>query len=130
MEREIVIVNIKNERIPVKKFFGKDSERFIRACCKVMENWLHPYKDCYVPKNKPALPYLKEWYKEHPDEKEKRDSSRKDWEAQRDKQFRIVYGIANHHHLYMKWCGYGTVSCGDKWVISKNGKEIALINVY
>ncbi len=131
MEREIVIVdNHNSERIPVKELFGKDSARLVRACCNVMENWLHPYKDCYIPENKPALPFLKEWYKEHPDEKVKRDSSRKDWETQRDKQFRIVYGIAKHHHLYMRWCGNGSVSCGDKWVIDKNGKTIAYIYVY
>ena len=100
MGREIVIVNNNNERIPVKELFGKDSARLVRACCNIMENWLYPYKNCYLPANRPALPYLKEWYKEHPDEKEKRDSSRKDWEAQRDKQFRIVYGIAKHHLLY------------------------------
>lgn len=130
MGREIVIVDsLNNERIAINKLFGKDSARISKACYCIMENWLYPYKDCYLPASRPSLPYRKKWYNEHPEEKEKMESSRKEWEEQRDKQFRIVYGIAKHNHLYIKWCGNSSVSRGDEWVINKNGKSIAFLYV-
>ena len=78
---------------------------------------------------RPYPPFIKMWLKEHPEEKRKMELSRKEWEAKRDKQFRIVYGIAKKHHIYMEWCGKETSSCGDDWVIKKNGEEIGYLRV-
>ncbi len=125
MKKEILI----SGGIPLSKLFGKDTERLYKACQKIMYCWLYKYKGCYIPENRPYPPFIKMWLKEHPEEKRKMELSRKEWEAKRDKQFRIVYGIAKKHHIYMEWCGKETSSCGDDWVIKKNGEEIGYLRV-
>jgi len=61
------------------------------------------------------------------EEEAKEKTSRREWEEQRDKQFRIVYGIAKRHGLYLKWDGNSNPCCGDRWEIFRNGECIGRI---
>lgn len=122
------------------ELFGKDSKRLLAACDATFKNWLRPFDCCY---RSPSRPYLNairkdctgdvaktykaaiaEWEESHPEEAAKERLSRKDWEAQRDKQFRIIYGIARRHGLYLEWHG---PSCGDQWTVYRHGKPLARI---
>lgn len=44
-----------------------------------------------------------------------------------EKLFKIVYGIARRHHLYLEWCGKGCACEPDRWEIYKKGKRIGRI---
>ena len=132
------------ERLNPTELFGNDATKLFEACKIVMENWLHPYADCYRA-NYPNMSeirkevgtdnfaakfkaFMKQWYAQNPDEALKEISSRKEWEENRDKQFRIIYGIAKRHRLYLKWHGNNDVACcGDEWEIYKNNQAIGRI---
>lgn len=135
--------------IKLEDLFGKDAKRLEKACDNIMDNWLYKYKGCYranypslsevwkttdIPKGSSLAKVwkqaIKDWYEDHPGEKEKVENSRREWEENRDRQFRIVYGIAKRHGLYLDWCGNGSVSCGDRWIIIKDHKEIAKLQCY
>ena len=115
--------------ISLETILGNDTERLLEACAQVTYNWLYPYEGCfrvkglYVPGMFPHeyKEALEKWYSEHPEDKARYDASRKDWEAERDRQFRIVYGIMKRHHLFILWHGSGHVCvCGDRWTIFRN----------
>ena len=144
----VSVMNLLDYEIPIKleSFFGKDAEHISNACRKVMHDWLYPYDGCYYA-NHPKIfelskilsipdgsnfiteykAFLEKWYEKNPDEKAKEEQSRKDWEERRDKQFRIIYGIARRHGLYLKWHGNSNPCCGDQWEIYKKNKQIARI---
>ena len=130
--------------------FGKDANRLLKACDKVFHNWLPngKYEGCYRSPSRPTLDEISKtidtstgdniattckaaiatWEVENPEEAEKEKRSRQEWEAQRDKQFRIIYGIALRHNLYMHWHGKdGSACCGDQWSIYRHGKFIGRI---
>ncbi|MCI8396766.1 MAG: hypothetical protein HFJ52_03705 [Clostridia bacterium] len=142
------VMNLIDYRMPIKleSLFGKDAKPFSDACRKVMHDWLYPYDGCYsanhplaselrrilsVPEGSNFITeykaFLAKWYEENPDEKEKEERSRKEWEAQRDKQFRIIYGIARRHGFYLKWHGNSNPCCGDQWEIYRKHERIARI---
>ena len=64
------------------------------------------------------------WEATNPEEVAKEQLSRMEWESNRDRQFRIIYGIAQRHGLFLEWHGYG---CGDQWTIYRHHKPIARI---
>ena len=77
------------------EIFGKDAKRLLRACNNAFENWLSEGKcDC------------------------------EEWERNRDRQFRIIYGVARRHGAYVEW--HGTESPGQ-WTIHKHDEIIAHI---
>lgn len=141
------IMNLINyEAINPEALFGKDAQRMLNACDKAKRNWIHPYDGCYRA-NYPGITelkkilvipegssfgteckaFLKQWYAEHPEEEAKEKASRKEWENQRDKQFKIIFGIAKRHGLYIKWHGNSNPCCGDQWDVYKNNQRIARI---
>lgn len=142
------VMNLLDYGMPIKldSLFGKDAKHLSNACRMVMHNWLYPYEGCYRA-NHPKLSelrktlsipdgsnfiteykaFLAKWYEKHPDEKAKEEQSLKEWEARRDKQFRIIYGIARRHGFYLKWHGNANPCCGDQWEIYKEHERIARI---
>jgi len=125
----------------------RDTKRLLDACSEVKRNWLYPYEGCYTA-NRPTMTeareflvipegscfgteykaLLREWYNDNPAEAAKEKASRKEWEAQRDKQFRIIYGIAKRNGLYLLWLGNSnTACCGDQWEVYKDHESIARI---
>lgn len=143
--------NSSDRKIDPTPLFGKDSERLLNACYQVFQNWLYPHAGCYHSPSHPRWSdaqslakvlkdesvgsvfksLIAEWKEDHPDEFAKEQLSRKVWEANRDKQFRIIYGIAKRHGLYLEWLGTGgSPSYGDQWIVYKNKKEIACIHCF
>ena len=141
------IVDIKTKTIiDPTKLFGKDANRLLKACNIAFENGLlsNQYKGCYRSFSHPrledvrkkfnsaegenlAVAYkiaLAEWESANPKEATKERKSRENWEYNRDKQFRIIYGIAKRHGLYIRWLG--TQFC-DQWTIYKRNEPIARI---
>lgn len=141
------------EVIKPEALFGKDAERMYEACKKAFHNSLRPYEGCYIPAGlpkvmeigmqlekqkgcKPTIRDIKEaldkaresFYNEHPKELKAYVDSRQNWEYERDRQFRIIYGIAKRHHLSVDWYGKDkSCCCPDQWEILKNGKSIGRI---
>jgi hypothetical protein len=140
----IATLSYPSARIVPTDLFGNDADRLLAACEKAFDNALHKYKGCYRSPSRPTLTEVRlfsyestlgvayraaldKWKADEPDEAAKEESSRKEWEMQRDKQFRIIYGIARRHHLHLHWHGNDSSSCPDQWTIYKNGKSIARI---
>ena len=140
--------NVNKEcRVDLQPLFGNDLGKLLYACERVYKNWLYPYEGCYRAEGRPSSVELHEriivpkgstfarearkaiyqWYEEHPDEKAKEMASKKRWEAERDKQFRIIYGVAKRHRLHIDWYGNGSPSYGEQFGIYKNQKCIAII---
>ena len=129
------------------KLFGKEAKQLLEACNMVCQNWLYKYEGCYRSPSRPSLrevldttmstprgvlatykAIVAEWEAANPEEAQREKLSRKEWEEKRDKQFRVIYGIARRHGLYLEWYGSGSVACyGDQWAIYKNGKRIGRI---
>lgn len=130
------------------EIFGKDAKRLLKACDTVFKNWLTSgqYEGCYRARSRPTLEDVRknvskvdnimdaykaamaEWETANPEEVAKEQASRNEWEKKRDKQFRIIYGIARRHGLYLEWYGVnGVACCGDRWTIYKQKKCIARI---
>lgn len=145
-----MLMNLKDYNPPIDPtdLFGKDTQRLFDACNKVMHDWLYKYDGCYIPSGRPTLFELfktvsssdrtarmtvcksiqEEWNLSHPEDREKEINSRKEWERNHDKQFRIIYGIAKRHVLYLEWHGNDSVApCGDQWTIYKDHERIARI---
>lgn len=142
------VINLLDYGVPIKleSLFGKDAKQISDVCRNVMHNWLYPYDGCYRA-DRPKLSELRRslfipdgsnfiteykafligWYENNPDEKAKEEQSRKEWEKRRDKQFRVIYGIARRHGLYLKWHGNSNPCCGDQWDVYKNHEQIARI---
>ena len=132
--------------INLESLFGKDAARLSKACYNALHNSLHPYNGCYRA-NRPSLfqmrndlvvpeestliseykRFLERWYAEHPEEAEKERLSRESWEMYRDKQFRIIYGIAKRHGFFLKWHGNGNPCCPDQWDVYKEHQQVARI---
>jgi len=141
------ILNLKTQTpIEPTELFGMSAKRLMAACNKVMDYELHPYAGCYRAPNRPRAHdiYLNrnpnetfgsqlkaamtKWRDENPEEFAKEEASRKEWEFEREKQFRIIFGIAKRKGLYMKWYGEGSCVCmPDQWEVCKNGESIARI---
>ena len=81
--------------VDLAEIFGKDAKRLLRACKNAFENWLSEGK-----------------------------YDREEWEKNRDRQFRIIYGVARRHGAYVEW--NGTESPGQ-WTIHKHNEIIAHI---
>ena len=96
--------------------FGKEAERFSKACEKIKDFWLNPNKNVYHSEN----PF-------DPEEIKKIQESKKALEAENQRQFRIVYGIAKRNNVRVKWGGNSSVSCGDRWELYKFKKRIGRI---
>ena len=131
------------------ELFGKDAKRLLEACDKAFHNWLpsSAYKECYRSPSRPTLgdarkihdsskgeplgatykSLVTEWETSHPEEVAKEQLSRKEWEANRDKQFRIIYGIARRHGLYLDWHGNNAPYFPDRWDVYKDKERIARI---
>ena len=138
--------------VTLDTLFGCEVKKLNISCNTIMKNWLHEYEGCYVSPYKPKFStfkklnisnsndfgggsvaseykkFLKHWYLNHPEEKEKEDESKKLWESQRDHQFNVVFGIAARHHIYIKWCGKCNPSLGDQFDIYKNNVRIGCIH--
>lgn len=150
--KKFKLINMIDSSVPIdlETLFGKDSKRFYDAVKKVKDNWLHPYEDCYhcnqlslsefrinhfIPNNGTNLDtqyrdFLEQWNKDHLHEEEKEKKSRKQWEEQRDMQFRILFDIARKHNLYLYWHGNSIPASGNMWDIFKDDKRIARIICY
>lgn len=132
--------------LEMSKIFGKDSEALYQACSRLMNLSLYPYKDCYRAdhptlsevRNYVVVPegstfgtefkrILKKWYDEHPEEKAKEEQSRREWEEDRDRQFRIIYGIAKRHGCYISWHGNSSPRCPDRFEVYRGTERIARI---
>ena len=132
------------------EIFGKDAKSLLTACHNAFRNWLpsNEYEGCYRSPSRPTLRDLRKtisisggdtlsaaykaamdaWESANPEEAAKEQLSRKEWENNRDKQFRIIYGIARRHGLYLDWNGTGKAACcGDQWTIYKHHERIARI---
>ena len=142
----IRIINLANYSLmDPKTLFGEDVSKLFSACRKILDNHLHPYEGCYcshpsaselrrtlfIPQGSNFATvrksFLKQWYIDHPDEAQKMEASRKEWEEQRTRQFLIVYGIAKRHGLHLRWHANSTPSYADEWEIYKNHTAIARI---
>ena len=128
------------------EIFGKDANRLLEACNRAFHNWLRKYEGCYRSPSRPTLGDVRKtlnisngdsffaaykaamtaWESANPKEVAKEHLSRKEWEEIRDKQFRIIYGIARRHGLYLEWHGTSSAACyGDRWTIYKHNECIA-----
>lgn len=133
--------------VTLDNLFGKEVEKLNFSCNKIMKNWLHKYDGCYISPYKPKLrqvrnlpipegetliseykKLLEKWYLMYPEEAKKEESSKKSWEFQHDHQFKVVFGIAARHHIYIKWCGNGNPSFGDQFDVYKNNVRIGCIH--
>ena len=142
--------NSSDRKIDASIIFGSDSEKLLNACYQVYQDWLYPYAGCYHSPSRPTFSDARaltnvlkdesvgsilkslifEWKEDHPEEFAKEQHSRKEWEENHDKQFRIIYGIAKRHGLYLEWLGVGSPCYGDQWIVYKNKKEIACIHCF
>ena len=121
---------------------GKDVKKLTTACENIMHNWLYRYDGCYFSPSRPRPSRFRRqegvsfrelteiWMEENPDEVEKEKESRGKWEQNRDRQFKIVYGIAKRHGLYLEWCGNGSVPEGDRFLVYKNQDVIAKLQCW
>lgn len=144
-----VTARVDGKPLPLEELFGKDAKTLATACYSIMQNWMYPYQGCYsnhpsvfeilqgirVPEGSTFLreykSYLEKWYEAHPAEKEKEITSRREWELQRDNHFRVAYGIARRHGLYLKWGGNNkTVRGGEHWVVYRNYQPIGQIDCW
>ena len=127
--------------------FGKDAKRLLKACDRAFRNWLPSGdRDCYRSPSRPNVrdilatvsgrdqfmaaykAAMAAWADSNPEEAAKEQRSRKEWEENRDKQFRIIYGIAHRHGLYLRWYGENSVACcGDQWEIYRHNERIGRI---
>lgn len=142
------IINLGNGNIVnPAEIFGKDAKRLMAACETAFHNSLPGacYKSCYRSPIRPTLKDISKMHKEeslgrayrkaveewevaNPEEIAKEQASRKVWETMLDKQFRIIYGIARRHGLYLDWHGKGKAACcPDQWTIYKHNEPIARI---
>lgn len=141
------IVNLQTQTpMEPTELFGMSAKRLMTACNKVMDYALRPYDGCYRAPNRPSVKDLyiernmdenfgsqlkatmAKWREENPEEFAKEEASRKEWEFEREKQFRIIFGIAKRKGLYLKWYGEGSCVCmPDQWEVLKNGEPIARI---
>ena len=102
------------------EIFGKDANRLLEACNRAFHNWLPNGKYAFVA----AMTKLESADYEAVNE----DFYCGKWEDYRDKQFRIIYGIARRHGLYLEWHGTSSAACyGDQWTIYKHNKRIGRI---
>lgn len=132
------------------EIFGKDAKPLLTACRIAFRNWLpsDKSKNCYLSPYRPTLNDIRrtiniskgndfitayraamsEWEANYPEEAAKEQLSLKKWENNRDRQFRIIYGIARRHGLYLYWHGTdSSACCGDQWTIYKHHKRIGRI---
>lgn len=128
--------------VALDSLFGKDVQKLTVACEKIMHNWIYRYEGCYLSPTRPrpsrvwgqegvSFRELTEiWKAENPEEVRKEQESRKKWEENRDKQFRVVYGIAKRHGLYLEWCGNGSVPEGDRFLVYQNHETIAKLQCW
>ena len=134
-----------DKNIDPKTLFGKDTEKLFDACYKVMHDNLFPYEDCYHA-SKPSFfrmkkagevadiheyrEFLKKWYTEHPGEFDREQESKRQFEENYARQFRIIYGVAKRHHIHLVWDGENSTCCmPDCWEIYKKGECIGRINM-
>ena len=135
--------------VPLKdleRFFGKDSRRVVKALYTLKNNWDYPvgyracpsileYKKLYGMSQNMLLLYngyrdfKKRWYAEHPKETKREAEILRKWENIRNKQFRTIFGAAKRNGLYMKFSRGDESSCGDRWLIYKHQKLVAIIDV-
>ena len=141
------IMNLRNYvTIDPADLFGKDAARLLTACEKAFHHKLRPYEGCYRSPSRPRISdsrknasegtsfiafyraALAKWEKENPEEVQKEQESRKAWEAERDKQHRIIFGIAKRHGIYLQWHGKSSAACcPDQWTIYRKHESIARI---
>ena len=131
--------------IPAEEIFGTEADRMHDVCEIILRNALRPYEGCLHP-NYDEVKAIKAdlvasgvanhslrdaydiWMECHPEEAEEIKASRKAWEEERDRQFRIVYGIAKRHNVYLKWHGVSTICCcPDMWEVYKGREPVARI---
>lgn len=133
------------ETIPAEEIFGTEADRMHEVCKKVLHHALHPYEGCKTP-NYAEIKAIKAelvangaadtslraarsiWLKRNPAEAEEIEASHRAWEAERDRQFRIAFGIAKRHNLYLKWHGKSEICCcPDMWEVYKGREPVARI---
>ena len=106
------------------------TEKLLGSCDKIFQGWLDPHKGCYFPiekirdfateRNLPLMKAVKIFFKEKPEELEKRKTSLMEWDRKNERLFRIVYGIAARHRVYIRWHGF-TAKNNPVVGISTNG---------
>ena len=115
------------ELIDPTLLFAKEANTLLGACHKVYEGWLHQYKGCYLPnypKSVTSMSAYIKWLKENPDEQEKIKASRAEWKREYDRQFRIIFGIAKRHGLYLKQREYYV----EQWLVYRDHEVVAVIH--
>ena len=103
--------------IPAREIFGNETKKLYDSCVVVMRSAFMAYDGCYrsplrpnfakmkeiaAMEGKTFFEVLKEWEQKNPEEIKKEDESRKEWQDNVDKHFRIIYGIAKRHHVYLR----------------------------
>ena len=142
--KDFYIINLEDFDKPIlaSEFFGKDAMRLYNACQIVMRASFRKYEGCYFSPYRPGMRTLratadrtgktlievnKEWEMRNPLEVEKENKSRKEWDENVARQFRVIYGIAKRHHVFLRWEGRGSVCEPDRWTIIIKNKEVARI---
>ena len=131
------ILNMDNTHV-ITDLFGNDTQLLLEACEKAMNNWLYPYADCYSAirkfressfwKGVGLCKAYKDFLDANPVESQKVEASRRKWEEQCAKQFRIIFGVAKRHGMYIHWHGNDLAACcGDRWTVYKKNQPIARI---
>lgn len=145
------LLNLKSKRvdpretIPAEEIFGKEADRMHEVCKKILHHSLRPYEGCKRANYQEVKAIREEliangettgllrkaydiWMERNPEKAEAIQESHREWEAERDRQFRILYGIAKRHGVYLKWYGKGSVCCcPDMWEVRKGREAIARI---
>lgn len=127
--------------IPAENIFGKETQRLYKACRLIMDYDLHPYRGCKSPDYAEIRVIKAEleaagaadstlraardlWLERNPTKAAEIAESHRQWEAERDRLFRVVYGIAKRHGVFLDWHGKGkTCCCPDQWEVYKSRKH-------
>lgn len=135
------LVNLKNfgdDPLDAEKYFGKDTAILFECCSKILENALKNFKGCKSynwedirkirQERKVGAKEAIEIYRDENPEKVKRvEESQKRWKEENERLFKIVYGIARRHHIFLDWLGNADPYCPDEWEVYKKGKKVGRI---
>lgn len=129
--------------ISPKEIFGKDADKILDVCQKLYDRHMYPAENgrpqnpaftvgnirlSNTPKGKRVMEAIIDWLNDHPIEKAQYESEKAKWNAESERLWKTLYGIAKRRHIRIEWLG-GRDSCcfPDQFLVYKNGKCIALI---
>lgn len=134
------------------KFFGQDTDRVVNLFHEILHGTLFRYKGCYRspdrgivlskakelwieagnPRNmfiRHGRSVLREWEKNHPEEIEQEELSKKRWRAKRRNTFDEIKRLGKKHHVFIIWNGYDDPGIWKIYHMTNN-ERIGYIDCY